>query len=227
MSSASSMSHAAYQLSTPQALTPHRQKVDLSTREIPISPVASIGLRAHQSHRQSQVYTGVKGGVTVMNPQGDAGVVEACSQHGNDGQGPSAASTGLRARQSYRQSQVYTGLAGVSVMSPQVAAGVVRASSQPGNGGQWVEVEKGGRGDDGETEGGKEKGGRGGEVQKWDPGLYQRHCSFVSELGMPVLDLLNPQPGNDLPPSSPAMPNSGSHSHSGPPSTLGVTLHQA
>lgn len=36
-------------------------------------------------------------------------------------------------------------------------------------------------------------------AQKWDPGLYQRHCAFVSELGMPVLDLLDPQPGENLP----------------------------
>ena len=32
-------------------------------------------------------------------------------------------------------------------------------------------------------------------VQKWDPEQYARHARFVSDLGSPVVDLLNPQPG--------------------------------
>ena len=32
-------------------------------------------------------------------------------------------------------------------------------------------------------------------TQTWDPGEYARHARFVSELGQPVIDLLNPKPG--------------------------------
>ena len=31
--------------------------------------------------------------------------------------------------------------------------------------------------------------------QHWDPTGYARHARFVSELGMPVVELLAPQPG--------------------------------
>ena len=32
-------------------------------------------------------------------------------------------------------------------------------------------------------------------TQTWDPGEYARHARFVSELGQPVIDLLNPKRG--------------------------------
>ena len=32
-------------------------------------------------------------------------------------------------------------------------------------------------------------------MQKWDPEQYAQHARFVSDLGGPVVDLLNPQPG--------------------------------
>jgi trans-aconitate methyltransferase len=32
-------------------------------------------------------------------------------------------------------------------------------------------------------------------TQTWDPDEYARHARFVSELGQPVIDLLNPKPG--------------------------------
>ena len=31
-------------------------------------------------------------------------------------------------------------------------------------------------------------------TQSWDPGTYSKNAGFVAELGLPVLDLLNPQP---------------------------------
>jgi trans-aconitate methyltransferase len=34
-----------------------------------------------------------------------------------------------------------------------------------------------------------------GDAQTWDPDGYARHARFVAELGMPVLELLAPQPG--------------------------------
>ena len=34
--------------------------------------------------------------------------------------------------------------------------------------------------------------------QTWDPGRYARNARFVSDLGMPVVDLLHPQPGERL-----------------------------
>ena len=33
---------------------------------------------------------------------------------------------------------------------------------------------------------------------RWDPASYERHARFVSELGVPVVDLLDPQPGERL-----------------------------
>ena len=35
-------------------------------------------------------------------------------------------------------------------------------------------------------------------TQRWDPDRYQRNAGFVAELGLPVLDLLAPQPGEDV-----------------------------
>src|SRR2546430_1639068 len=34
--------------------------------------------------------------------------------------------------------------------------------------------------------------------QTWDPERYARHARFVSDLGMPVVDLLAPQPGERI-----------------------------
>ena len=35
-------------------------------------------------------------------------------------------------------------------------------------------------------------------MQKWDPEQYARHARFVSDLGSPVVDLLDPQPGERI-----------------------------
>ena len=32
-------------------------------------------------------------------------------------------------------------------------------------------------------------------TQTWDPDEYARHARFVSELGQPLIDLLDPKPG--------------------------------
>lgn len=35
-------------------------------------------------------------------------------------------------------------------------------------------------------------------MQQWNPGQYAEHASFVSELGMPVVELLSPHPGERI-----------------------------
>ena len=35
-------------------------------------------------------------------------------------------------------------------------------------------------------------------TQRWDPDRYQRNAGFVAELGLPVLNLLAPRPGEDV-----------------------------
>jgi trans-aconitate methyltransferase len=35
-------------------------------------------------------------------------------------------------------------------------------------------------------------------MQQWDPKQYAEHARFVSELGMPVVELLSPQPGERI-----------------------------
>ena len=35
-------------------------------------------------------------------------------------------------------------------------------------------------------------------TQRWDPDRYQRNAGFVAELGLPILNLLAPQPGEDV-----------------------------
>src|SRR5512140_529815 len=35
-------------------------------------------------------------------------------------------------------------------------------------------------------------------AQTWDPERYARHARFVADLGMPVVELLAPQPGERL-----------------------------
>jgi trans-aconitate methyltransferase len=34
--------------------------------------------------------------------------------------------------------------------------------------------------------------------QNWDPALYDQHARFVSDLGMPVVELLAPRPGERI-----------------------------
>ena len=35
-------------------------------------------------------------------------------------------------------------------------------------------------------------------MQTWDPDQYARHARFVSDLGGPVVDLLDPKPGEQV-----------------------------